>query len=179
MKHEIHQNRTIWHRKCKWSSPFERQPWQDLSNNAQFSRYEEQTASEIWISNFVKQGKERNKEKYWIGGKKTFKIQGQFRNIILVTTKHTDFQLEFWKLFYITTILKMILNYHKPCGNGLMPCGLLEFNQEQKVKSKLKLVKSNNFLRERRNLIEWFTESIGLTTENVWKTQKTLIRCST
>ena len=61
----------------------------------------------------------------------------------------------------------MILNYHKPCGNGLMPCGLLEFNQEQKVKSKLKLVKSNNFLRERRNLIEWFTESIGLTTENV------------
>lgn len=48
-----------------------------------------------------------------------------------------------------------------------MPCGLLEFNQEQKVKSKLKLVKSDNFLRERRNLIEWFTESIGLRTENV------------
>ena len=61
----------------------------------------------------------------------------------------------------------MILNYNKPCGNGLMESGLLEFNQEQKVKSKLKLVKSNNFLRERRNLIEWFTESIGLTTENV------------
>lgn len=61
----------------------------------------------------------------------------------------------------------MILNYHKPCGNGLMQCGLLEFNQEQKVKSKLKLVKSDTFLRERRNLIEWFTESIGLTTENV------------
>ena len=61
----------------------------------------------------------------------------------------------------------MILHYHKPCGNGLMPRGLLEFNQEQKVESKLNLVKSDNFLRERRNLIEWFTESIGLTTENV------------
>lgn len=61
----------------------------------------------------------------------------------------------------------IFLNYHKPCGNGLMPRGLLEFNQEQKVESKLNLVKSDNFLRERRNLIEWFTESIGLTTENV------------
>lgn len=172
MKHEIHQNITIWHRKRKWSSPFERQPWQDLSSNAQFSRHEEQTASKIWISNFVKQGKELNKEKYWIGGRETFKMQGQFRNIF-VTTKHTDFQLEFWRWFYITTILKMIfLNYHKPCGNGLMPRGLLEFNQEQKVESKLNLVKSDNFLRERRNLIEWFTESIGLTTENVWRHKK-------
>lgn len=64
-------------------------------------------------------------------------------------------------------MLKMTLNYHKPCGNGLMASGLLEFNQEQKVKSKLKLVKSNNFLRERRNLIEWFIASVRLTTENV------------